>query len=158
VRPSLSVVRPARSRPLLGRPRGPYPLGTPRGLSTNTGPLAAAVWLIDRGLQPEHDRWFVEITLAAADSELRLEIYSEEWGFYVKHGASSSWIRVTDVAFVHGRDDLALGLRTPRLRAIGPFIADLERRLGVCFDRRAPRISTNIRGADSVLAAWIAAL
>jgi hypothetical protein len=120
--------------------------------------LAAAVWLVDRGLQPEHDHWFVEITLAAGDSQLRLEIYSEEWGFYVQHGPSSSWIRVTDVAFVHGRDDLALGLRPPRLRTIGPFVSELERRLSVRFDRLAPHISTNIPGADAVLTAWIATL
>lgn len=137
---------------------GPHPLGTPRGLSTNTGPLASAVWLVDRGLTPNGEHWFAEITLAARDTQLRLEIYAEEWGFYIQHGASTSWIRVTDVAFVHGRDDLALGSRPPRLRAIGPFISALEHRLAIRFDRHAPIIRTNIPDADPVLATWICGL
>jgi hypothetical protein len=135
------------------------PIGTPcKGLPTNTGPLASAAWLVDRGLSPESDRWFVEITLVAADSWLRLEVYAEEWGFAVNHAGRSSWIRVTDVAFAHGPDDHRLLQRLPRLHKFAPFIAELERQFAVRFDRCSPRIRTSIDGAEPVLEAWVANL
>ena len=149
---------PIRRRKTGFRPPPPSrrPIGTPQhGLSTNTGPLAAAAWLIDRGLSPHDDRWFIEITLAAGSTTFRLEVYAQEWGFELKHEHRVSWIRVTDVAFVHGRDDHQLLRRVPRLRTIELFLVELERSLGVRFDRTTPRIRTSIGGALPALQAWI---
>ena len=125
---------------------------------TNTGPLASSAWLAGFGLVPRHERWFVEIDLSGVACSFTLEVYAEEWGFQLHHGGCSSWIRVTDVAFVHGRDDHALRARVPRLCEIGAFVRELEARLGVQLDRAAPRIRTNIDGAEATLRAWVAAL
>ena len=168
VRPSLGIAvseRPARDRAITRQQRlaGPHPIGTPRTLSPNTGVLAAAAWLLDRGIKPDQERWFVEIELAGTgragrDTRFVLEVYSEEWGFQVHHLGRASWIRVTDVAFVHGRDDHELLARLPRLREIGLFVRELERRFGVLFDRDAARVRASIPNAEPVLRAWIAAL
>jgi hypothetical protein len=151
--------RAARARRITRQPlpRSPHPLGTPRGLSTNTGALASAAWLADRGLVPDEPKWFVEITLTArSGTRLQLDIYAEEWGFQLAHDGRSSWIRVTDVAFVHGRDDFDLFARTPRLREIALWIRQLEDSLGVRFDREALAIRTNIRGGDAAVRTWVA--
>ena len=137
---------------------GPHPIGTPtRGFSANTGPLASSAWLAGLALAPDHERWFVEIELSSVEAaSFKLEVYAEEWGFQLHHDGRSSWIRVTDVPFVHGRDDHALRARVPRLRDIGSFVREIEGSLGVQFDRVAPRISTSIVGAEPVLRAWVA--
>ena len=167
-RPSLRIAvseRPARARTITRQPKlaGPHPLGTPRTFSPNTGALAAAAWLLDRGILPDQERWFVELDLGGTDSTGRetrfvLEVYSEEWGFQVHHLGQTSWIRVTDVPFVHGRDDHGMLARIPRLREIGLFVRELERRFRVHFDRDAARIHTSIPDAEPVLRAWIGAL
>jgi hypothetical protein len=61
-----------------------HPIGTPNGLSPNTGPLASAAWLVARGLSPTEAKWFVEIEIPAAGNsdnsateKLLLEIYAE---------------------------------------------------------------------------------
>ena len=140
------------------KPVGPHPLGTPRTLSPNMGALASAAWLLDRGIVPDQERWFVEVELAGGDTRLVLEVYSEEWGFQLHHLGQASWIRVTDVAFVHGRDDHGMLARIPRLREIGLFVRELERRFRVRFDRDAARVRTSIPDAEPVLRAWIGAL
>src|SRR4051794_31932290 len=99
----------------------PHPIPTPNGVSPNTGPLASAAWLVARGLQPKEARWFVEIELASdtgisegtEQARLLLEVYAEEWGYRFQRGERVSWIRVTDVPFVHGRDDHELLQKTP---------------------------------------------
>jgi hypothetical protein len=137
-------------------PRSPHPLGTPPGLSTNTGPLASSAWLADRGVVPDASKWFVEITLAAgAATRLQLDVYAEEWGIQLVHGGARSWVRVTDVAFAHGRDDFDLLARMPRLRDIALWIRQLEHELDIRFDRDAAQIRTNITGADTVVRAWV---
>ena len=150
--------RRAGDRPIAHRPKpvGQHPIGTPlTGLSTNTGPLASSAWLVDLGLLPDQDRWFVEIELKGGSSTFVLEVYAEEWGFQLHHGGQSSWIRVTDVPFAHGRDDHGLQARLPRLRDIRAFVRELEQRFGVRFDRAASRIRTSMADAEAVLRAWL---
>ena len=155
--------RPSRARRTTRQPKlaGQHPLGTPdRGLSTNTGPLAAAAWLLERGLSTNDPRWFVEVALEVppTDTRLQLDVYSEEWGLQLHHEGRSSWVRVTDVAFVHGRDDHGLIYCVPRLSKIGTFIAQLERDLRVRFDRATPRIRSSIPDAYSIIRQWVARL
>ena len=142
-------------------PRRPHPIGSPeRGLSTNTGALAASAWLADRGLTPTDARWFVEVAIAphGRATRFQLDVYAEEWGFQFEHEGRKSWIRVTDVPFVHGRDDHGLLARTPRLRDVALLIAELEREHAVRFDRDTPLIRSNVANAESVLQNWIANL
>jgi len=148
-------------RPTTPKPTGPHPLVTPlRGLSPNTGPLATAQWLVQRdmavGAPP---RWYVEVTfdVPGRDTRLQLEIYSDEWGVQLRHDGRESWIRVTDVAFVHGRDDHRLLGRVRRLSAISDLIASLESELGVRFDRERVVVQTNLSDEQRVRA-WAASL
>ena len=134
-----------------------HPIGTPPGLSTNTGPLASCAWLADRDIRPNAAKWFVEITLTSgASTRLQLDVYAEEWGIQLVDDGRRSWIRVTDVAFVHGQDDFKLAARMPRLRDIALWIRQLEDELDVRFDREALEIRTSIVGADAPIRAWIA--
>jgi hypothetical protein len=135
------------------------------------GPLASAAWLRDRGQdQTTTTRWYVEIALdvvhARAPSEFdertstrfHLDIYAEEWGLYFCHGGHSSWIRVTDIAFVHGRDDFQLLDATPGLRDIGLLLRRLEATHAVKFQREHASIKTNVTSLEPAFRAWIAAL
>lgn len=142
---------------------GPHPIGTPRhGLASTTGVLAAAAWLADREITPDGERWFVEVVLGATDrtrdARFQLEVYSEEWGFQVHHDSATSWIRVTDVPFIHGRDDHGLIAKVPNLREIERFIRELELRFDIRFDREAAQIRTTITTAEPALRAWLASL
>jgi hypothetical protein len=135
-----------------------HPIGTPSGLSPNTGPLAAAAWLLARGLFPREPRWFVEVELVASEhTRFVIEIYAEEWGFAFHHHDRVSWIRVTDIAFVHGRDDHDLLDEAPKLRDIGVLIAKLEGRFGLAF-AKPPTIRTSLGDADGKIREWVAAL
>ncbi len=154
---------PARPRRTTRQPplTSAHPIGTPRcGLSTTTGALASAAWLADRGITPEDSRWSVEIELAVRGSDTRfvLEVYAEEWGCRFRHAGRTSWIRVTDIPFVHGQDEHALLARTPRLRDIAMLVRALERELDIRFDRDAAKIRTRIRDAEPALRAWVARL
>lgn len=134
---------------------------------TNTGALAAAAWCAARELYPRQPRWAVTVALdsvpgsmldeAPLDARFTLEIYAEEWGYSVRRGAAMSWIRVTDVAFVHGRDDFSLLRRTPRLDRIDELVRVIEAEHEIRFDRTRPLIRTSIGGED-VIARWIAEL
>jgi hypothetical protein len=141
-----------------------HPIPTPRTLSPNTGPLAAASWLIARGLVPTEQRWFVEVTLTAADSLpenptlLRIEIYSEEWGFAFHHDGKVSWIRVTDLPFVHGRDDHELLRDTPALKDLSRLVRTLEKRFGLRFGRTSPEIRSDIADAEPRVRRWASTL
>src|SRR5579863_8099104 len=108
------------------------------GWST-AGRLAAARWLEARALTAIGGaRWHVEIALDVVEqpaspeydertaTRFHIEIFSEEWGFFFCHGGRASWIRVTDVAFVHGRDDFGLLPATPALDDIGLLLRELE--------------------------------
>jgi hypothetical protein len=139
--------------------RSPHPIGTPtRALSPNTGPLAAAAWLVARGLLPTSQRWHVEITLPADVGSFRLEVYAEEWGFHVAIADRASWIRVTDLPFVHGRDDHHLLDAVPPLKDIGKLIRTLEQQHAVKFDRTAAKIETSVADAEPAVRAWLATI
>src|SRR5437870_5253602 len=100
---------------------------------SNAGMRASAGWLSDRNVTqpPSLQRWHVEISLATldapapvnyddrVDSRFHIDIYSEEWGFFFCHGGKASWIRITDIPFVHGRDDFRLLGQTPSLADVG---------------------------------------
>ena len=134
-----------------------HPIGTPSGLSPNTGPLAAAAWLLARGLFARDSRWFVEIQLAAGETQFVIEIYAEEWGFAFRHQGRVSWIRVTDIPFVHGRDEHLLLAEAPKLRDIGKLIAKLEARYQVAFPR-TPEIRTNLADPENCIRDWASKL
>lgn len=161
--------RSTRTRRKTGEPApvSVHPLGTPtKGVSPNTGPLATALWLVSRGLVPDRERWYVQVTIGTAEpvgneSEatlLRVELFSEEWGFWFGHLGKVSWIRVTDMPFVHGRDEHELLGETPALKNIGALVRALELRFGIRFVRHSGLIRTSLSGADAAIREWLASL
>jgi hypothetical protein len=138
---------------------------------TNPGSLAAFGWLDDRGVARPSSRWSIEIALDVIDrptagefdargaSRFHLDIYSEEWGYFFCHAGRASWIRTTDVAFVHVRDDYALLAHTPPLAQIGELVRALEREHGLALRRDRARVSTDL-GAEALVATrrWLATL
>ncbi len=127
----------------------------------NTGPLAASAWLAERGVAPAQPKWFVEIGLFVGEdrsTRFQLDVYAEEWGIQVQHGDRGSWLRVTDVPFVHGRDDFDLMASRPRLSDVGRILTAIEQQLGLSFDREAPAIRSSIAEAYGPLRDWIAKL
>jgi len=133
-------------------------------LTGNTGPVAAAAWLAELGLHSEEPRWHVEILIGAghdaphddAPTLLRVDLYSEEWGYLFRHAARESWIRVTDVPFVHGRDDHGLLPGTPKLRNLGALARCLEARFEIRLSLPDAVIRTSLRGADLAIRTWLA--
>ena len=87
---------------------------------------------------------------------LRLELYSEEWGFWFRHEDKVSWIRVTDVPFVHGRDDHALLGAISALKNLGSVVRTLENRFGVQFAFGAASIRTSLSEAEPAIREWLA--
>lgn len=121
----------------------------------NTGALASSAWLAARDLFPSSSRWAVEVSFSAIATNARfaIEVHAEEWGFALRIDGRQSWIRVTDMPFVHGTDAFGLLRRTPRLESIHMLMRDVERELGVRFDRDQPSITSSF-GSESVIAAW----
>ncbi len=112
-------------------------------------------WLGALGLSPTA-RWYVEISISAdADTAFELNIYGEEWGFAFHHGGRGSWIRVTDIPFVHGRDDFQLLPQTPELLAIDTLVSDLERTHGFAFRRVKASIRSNLPDALEIVRDWL---
>lgn len=142
------------------------------GTSTTTaGKLAARTWLESLVLTPPERRpWYVEITLGvdeampalafdvATETRLRLEIYAEEWGVFFCHRGRMSWVRVTDLPFVHGHDDFNLAPITPPLRNIGELVRSIESAQRLRFDRGLALVRSNVPGADAALRPWLDAL
>lgn len=131
----------------------------------NTGPLASAAWLVARGLCPSEQKWFVEINLDVGIAEepapvtrLLLEVYAEEWGYRFERDGRVSWIRVTDLPFVHGRDDHRLLPRTPPLSRIGTLVREIEDVHGIAFRRDAASIRSNVPDGDEAIRTWLAKL
>lgn len=135
---------------------------------SSVGATAAATWLRARGLPtPAGSRWHVEVALDVVDgpapadydeataTRFHIDIYSEEWGHYFCHHGRSSWIRVTDIAFVHGRDDYQLLTLTPPLPDIGRLVRQLEQKYGVRFRRDHALIRTNLDRAEVAVRAWL---
>jgi hypothetical protein len=147
-----------------------HPIGTPPGLSSNTGPLACAAWLVDRGLSAAPVSWTIVIAFdAAGDAKIdsfdeatatrfQLELFPEEWGFRFCHRGRASWIRITDIAFAHGRDEHELLAERPRLKDIGQILRRLESRHEIAFDRTRPLIDSTIAESDQPLRIWAATL
>ena len=142
----------------------PHPIGTPTaGVTPNTGPLATAAWLVAHDLVPQEPRWHLEVILAPpgvdpedeAATALRVELFSEEWGYCFRHDRKVSWIRVTDLPFVHGRDDHGLLPHTPALRSFGTLVARLEERFGIQLAREPAALRTSLRDAEAAIRAWI---
>ena len=138
---------------------------------SNAGALAAAAWFRGRGLIPTGIiRWSVEIALDVIDApapeeydettatRFHLDIYSEEWGVYFCHGGRASWIRVTDIAFVHGRDDYGLLGITPSLKDIGMLLRRLENQFRIKLRRDHALVQTNLSNALPVVRSWLATL
>ena len=122
---------------------------------TTLGAEAADRWLRALGL-PTVPRWFVEITmLGADDTRFDLNVYMEEWGFTFQHAGRTSWIRVTDVAFVHGRDEHGLLAKTPDLFAISMLLAKLEMDHHISFQRATASVRTNVPDAANVVRDWL---
>jgi hypothetical protein len=127
----------------------------------NTGPLASAAWLVQLGLVPSEPKWFVEIVLGD-NSEIdetsatwfKLDVYAEEWGYTFCHAGHRSWIRVTDIRFVHGRDDHDLLLETPPLRDIGRLVRSLETRHQIQLRRRPALVRTSLLGMETSILEW----
>ena len=128
------------------------------GVPTNTGPLATAAWLLARNLYPTERNWYVEISLHADGARFDVEIFAEEWGIAFHRGDEVSWIRVTDIPFVHGRDDFELLQETRSLRDIGRVVRLLENRFGIAFDRDGATIRTNVPDGDAEIREWVATL
>lgn len=131
-----------------------------RVLGTNTGVLAAAAWLAARDLTATELRWAVTITLDSGVSSIEtlsarfiLEVFAEEWGYAFRRGDAVSWIRVTDIPFVHGRDDFELLRRTPRLESISTLIRALEIEHAITLSRDNAVIASTVGGEDKI-AAW----
>ena len=126
----------------------------------NTGPMASAAWLANLELFPKDPKWSVEIAMATADGGARfqIEIFAEEWGFSFSVGDKLSWIRVTDVPFVHGRDEHELLGSTPPLKRIGELLYQIERRHAVRFERKTAAIRTTIANAEPAIRHWIESL
>jgi hypothetical protein len=138
----------------------------------SVGGQAAAGWLRARAIStpPKTLRWHVEIAMGlepapppidfdeTKTSRFHLDVYSEEWGLFFCHGGKASWIRVTDLAFVHGRDDHELLAIVPPLRDISSLLRELERRHGIHFRRDHAAIRTNLANAEQTIRAWIRSL
>lgn len=125
----------------------------PSSLGT-LGAEASAKWLEALSLEAV-PRWYAEIELAQDNSRFLLNVYAEEWGFAFHHDDRASWIRVTDIPFVHGRDDFALLAHTPELLDIGGFVTSLEKSHGLAFARRDAQVRTNLDNAPEIIRAWL---
>ncbi|MBX3158962.1 MAG: hypothetical protein KF773_23550 [Deltaproteobacteria bacterium] len=128
------------------------------GENTCAGGIAATSWLYARGLCAVAGGWDIAIFLPVRgedDASLHLAITSSEWGFLLRRGARSSWIRVTDQPFVHERDDFGLLHHIPPLEHIGELVRGVEERDGIRFDRGSARIETNLANAAPRLRRWI---
>lgn len=126
---------------------------------------------LDAQTPPTHERWYAEIVMSvtrerpptdfdeAIATRLHINIYSEEWGIYFCHRGRSSWIRVTDVAFVHGRDDFELFRFMPAsLAQLSALVRRIESTEGIRFERTHPSIKTNIERAEAGIRRWLVSL
>jgi hypothetical protein len=119
------------------------------------GAQSAHRWLETLAL-PALPRWFVEVTLPAdKDTRLDLNIYAEEWGYVFHHAERTSWIRITDVAFVHGRDDFGLLDTTPDLMSIHGFLVEIASRHDIAWKHDHAKIRTNLPRAGDTIRQWL---
>lgn len=122
---------------------------------TTQGAEASERWLRALGL-PAVPRWHAEIAIhSEAGTTFELNIYAEEWGFAFRHGGRTSWIRVTDIPFVHGFDEFDLLARTPDLLGIGVLVGELEDAHGLALRRGDAAIRTNLPNAIDTIVDWL---
>lgn len=149
--------------------------------STRSGPTAggqrsrggqdAHSWLGGTvGSPPTVTRWHVEIALDVVAGEapsdwdertatrFHLGIYSEEWSIYFCHQGRASSIRVTDVPFVHRKDDFALLPSVGALQNVGSLIRSLEQLHSIEFSREHARIQTNLAHIEPAVRRWVSSL
>ena len=154
----------------MGRVAEPVKLAasTPnRGIPVSLASMAVADWLRARGIVQPSSSWHIEIVLdvvdatpsqawsATTDTRFHLHLYASEWCLFFCHGGRTSWVRVTDRPYMHGRDDFGFVSNMPRLQDIGTFLASLEDCHGIVFQRAHARITTTLAGAESNLSAWV---
>ena len=135
--------------------------------SLTEGAREAHAWVESLGLVCQKP-WYIEIALDTAsgpasatysgdkDTRFHINVYPEEWGVYFCHAGHASWIRVTDQAFVHGRDDYNLIGELPELAKIGSLLAALEVSHGIAFSREHAFVHTNVSGAKAAVKKWLA--
>lgn len=139
--------------------------------ATTAGKLAAHTWIRARLLQaPPLSRWHVEMSLDVrdvpaplelddvVDTRFRIEVFSEEWGIFFCHQGQASWIRVTDIAFVHGRDDFNLLQLVPPLKDLSSLLQTVERKHAIRFRREHAHVRTNVPGAEAAAKQWLKSL
>lgn len=140
--------------------------------ATSLGVGEAHGWIKSLGLHapPGAVRWHAEISLDVVDGPARIEfddrvdtrfhidVYSEEWGFFFCHAGRVSWIRITDIPFVHGRDEHQLLAQTPSLEHVGDLVRRLEAKHSVRFNRQHAIIRTNIAAAEPQIRRWLLTL
>ena len=135
------------------------------------GALASSAWLRSLSITPgAGERWHAEIAIETSGqtpvaefddhvaTRFQLGIYSEEWGLFFCHAGQASWIRVAELAFVHGRDDFSLLGVVPPLKDVGQLLRRFEQQHAIRFQRQHAAIKTNLAGAESAIAAWVHAL
>lgn len=144
---------------------------TARASWSSAGALAAASWLRQRGVPTTlATRWHVEIAMDTSDApalpdyderratRFHIDIYSEEWGVFFCHGGRASWIRVTDIPFVHVCDQFSLLGVTPALKDIGGLLRLVEQRNVIRFQRHLALVRTNLVGAEPAIRRWLESL
>jgi hypothetical protein len=146
---------------------GSRPRSATRPNWSTLGSRDAASWLSDRNLPLPTTRWFAEIALDTrdrpapaefderVDTRFHLDLYSEEWGFLFCHGGKVSRIRVTDIPFVHGRDEFQLLAVTPTLGVIGSFLRQLEHDHDIRFRREHALVHTDLPSAELQIRRWV---
>src|SRR5947207_487774 len=109
-------------------------------LTRTSSPAASSAAMIGSGSRTQNWTKSTSTVLGPfderTDTRFRVEIYSEEWGFLFCHAGQASWIRVTDVPFVHGRDDFKLLPSMPALKDLGTLLRSVEQQHHVRFRRR----------------------
>jgi len=140
-------------------------------MAAPAGALAARGWLAARGVcEPATTRWHVKIVLDVidkparaqfdprVDTRFRIEVFSVEWAFLFCHSGRASSIRVTDIAFVHGRDDFLLLDATPSLKELGMLLRSVEQQHGVRFRRRCALVETSLPDREAPIRKWVESL
>ena len=165
----------ARSRTLagIGSTSSYRTVASRLALPRTAGSQAAQGWLAARGCATQGhalSRWHATILLAPEDftpmfdfdervaTRFRIEIYSEEWGYLFCHRGRGSWIRVTDIPFVHGRDDFGLVAATPALHDLGLLLRRVEADHQLHFRRDHALVRTNLAGSETAIRRWVETL
>jgi hypothetical protein len=138
---------------------------------SSVGAQAATTWLASRRIAtPGLVRWHVEIAMGLGDDPLPVEfdehattrfhvaIHSEEWSVFFCHAGKRSWIRVTDIAAIHTRDDFSLLTWVPPLDQLGALLRRIEREHHVTFRRDRAVVRTNLVNAEPAIRSWLATL